>query len=94
MKIGIDSYRHHRFFGEIYPGLETDPEMRLAITDVIDKARNAGAQGISIEGFMLPDDSAGLSTLLEKLSETGMDAVLGNSLSHMSGLTSARRVRA
>ena len=93
MKIGIDSYRHHRFFGEIYPGLETDPEIRLAITDVIDKARNAGAQGISIEGFMLPD-SAGLSTLLEKLSETGMNAVLGGSLSYMSGLTSTRRVRA
>jgi len=93
MKIGIDSYRHHRFFGEIYPGLETDPEIRLAITDVIDKARNAGAQGISIEGFMLPD-SAGLSTLLEKLSETGMNAVLGDSLSYMSGLTSTRRVRA
>jgi len=28
MKIGIDSYCFHRYFGEIYPGLQADPGTR------------------------------------------------------------------
>lgn len=76
MKIGIDSYCYHRFFGEVYPGLETDPGTRLTITEVIDKAKRAGARGISIESFMLTGGSAELSLLREKLSEAGMDCVM------------------
>ena len=28
MKVGLDSYCFHRYFGEVYPGLQTDPGIR------------------------------------------------------------------
>lgn len=76
MKVGIDSYCYHRFFGEIYPGLESDPGIRLTMDEVIDKARLAGAQGVSMESFMLPRDPGALGMLRDRLIDGGMNCVL------------------
>lgn len=53
MKIGIDSYCYHRFFGEVYPGLETPPDRSLSLLDVVDRAHAHGAEGVALESFML-----------------------------------------
>lgn len=83
MKIGLDSYCYHRFLGENDTGLATDPWTRLAIIDVIDQAKNAGAPGSAIENSMLPDSADGLSILLENCLE--LDAVLGDGVAYLFG---------
>ena len=62
--------------GEIYAGLETDPGIRLDIGEVIEKAQRAGAEGISIETFMISHDAANLARLKERLVEGGLACVL------------------
>ena len=59
MKIGIDSYCYHRFFGEVYPGLETDPGSRMSLLDFVDRAQAYGVEGVSLESFMLGKDDPG-----------------------------------
>jgi sugar phosphate isomerase/epimerase len=76
MKIAIDSYCYHRFFGEIYPGLETDPGRRMSLFDFIDRAKAHGVAGVSIESFMLASDApADLDALRRKLDEAGLDRI-------------------
>ena len=53
VKIAIDSYCYHRYFGEIYPGLEKDPNRRMSLPDFIDRAVAHGVGAVSIESFML-----------------------------------------
>lgn len=45
----IDSFCYHRFFGQWYEGLETDPGSRLAALDFVEKAKVMGAEGVSLE---------------------------------------------
>lgn len=54
MKIGIDSYCYHRYFGEIYPGLQTDPGSRMTVWDFLKRAKKHGVDGVSIETCFLP----------------------------------------
>jgi sugar phosphate isomerase/epimerase len=54
MKIAIDSYCYHRYFGEIYPNLQTDPGRRMSIWDFLQRARKLGVDGVSIESCFLP----------------------------------------
>ena len=49
MKIGIDSYCYHRHFGEIYPGLESDPGSRMTMSDFLERAAALGVEGVSLE---------------------------------------------
>mgnify|MGYP003602405915 CR=1 FL=1 len=49
MKIGIDSYSYHRFFGEWYAGLQEDPGTRMTVLDFLDRAVDLGAEGVSLE---------------------------------------------
>ncbi|MDB5847880.1 MAG: xylose isomerase, partial [Rhodoferax sp.] len=58
MKIAIDSYSYHRYFGEIYPGIEQDPGTRIGMHDFLDKAQALGVAGVSIESCFIPDPSA------------------------------------
>jgi sugar phosphate isomerase/epimerase len=76
MRIGIDSYCYRRFFGEIYPELESDPGRRMTLADFIDEASALGAQGVSIESFMLPDTgAASIDALRAALDAAGVDRV-------------------
>jgi sugar phosphate isomerase/epimerase len=66
MIVGIDSYCFHRYFGEVYPGLETAPAESMSVSDVIDRVAGFGADAISIESFMLgPQDTS--ASLRERL---------------------------
>ena len=58
MKIALDSYVYHRHFGEVYPNLETEPQIKLNFWQMLQQAIDFGLEGISIESFMLPDPTA------------------------------------
>lgn len=57
MKIAIDSYCYHRYFGEVYHNLEQAPDHRMSLDDFVARAHAHGVQGVSIESFMLDDSS-------------------------------------
>jgi sugar phosphate isomerase/epimerase len=58
MKIGIDSYCYHRFFGEIYPGQEP-PKKKWTMDDFLDRAKELEVDGVSLESCFLPGAKAG-----------------------------------
>jgi sugar phosphate isomerase/epimerase len=50
----IYSYSYHRYFGILYPELETDPGSRMTIEDVIDRAAEMGAGGVALDSHFVP----------------------------------------
>ncbi len=48
MKVGIDSYCFHRFFGEVYPQ-QTRPEKNMTLEDFLEYARSLHVEGVSLE---------------------------------------------
>lgn len=75
MRIAIDSYCYHRFFGDWYPGLQRDPGRRMTVWDVLDRARALGVAGVSLEACYLPLDAASIGRLRDRLAELGLEAV-------------------
>ena len=76
MKIAIDSYCYHRYFGEVYPGLQTDPGKRMTVWDFLKRARKHGVQGVSIESCFLPGfDDRFLGELRDSLDEQRFERV-------------------
>lgn len=76
MKIGIDSYCYHRYFGDWYPDLQTDPGRRMTVWDFLDRARAHGAQGVSLESCYMPEPTDEfIDRLREKLAEYRLEAV-------------------
>jgi len=57
MKIGIDSYCFHRFFGEVYPQ-QTPPPRRMTLEDFLARAKELGVDGVSLESCFFPSLSA------------------------------------
>jgi len=75
MKVGIDSYCYHRFFGEVYPDQET-PEKAMTIEDFLRRAYEIGAEAVSLETCFLPSlEPDYLSSLKPMLDEYGYDRV-------------------
>lgn len=55
MKIGIDSYCYHRFFGEVYPQ-QKKPRKKLTLEGFLDRAHELKVDGVSLEScFIRPD---------------------------------------
>lgn len=76
MKLGIDSYSFHRFFGETYAGIETDPGMRMTVWDFIDFAVAQEVEAVSLESCFLPvGDNVLTSRLRHRLDAVGLDCV-------------------
>src|SRR6185436_14914607 len=76
MKVAIDSYCYHRFFGECYPGLQRDPGRRMTVWDFLKRARKHRVEGVSIEACFLPKiDDRLLTRLRETLDDYQMDRV-------------------
>lgn len=76
MKIAIDSYCYHRYFGEIYPNLQTDPGTRMSVWDFLRRARKHGVEGVSLEScFLPPIDDHFLDKLRDTLDEYGFERV-------------------
>ena len=75
MKIGIDSYCFHRFFGEVYPE-QPKPEFEMTMDDFLDLATELGVDGVSLESCFFPSfDAAYLRDLKAKLDDYGFDRV-------------------
>ena len=48
MKIGIDSYSYHRYFGEVYDNQQA-PQKRMSYEDFLRRAIELGVDGVSLE---------------------------------------------
>jgi sugar phosphate isomerase/epimerase len=75
MKVGVDSYCYHRFFGEVYPDQEA-PEKKMTIEDFLARAHEIGAEAVSLETCFLPSlEPEYLTSLKPLLDEYGFDRV-------------------
>lgn len=76
MKLAIDSYCYHRYFGESYPGLQRDPGKRMTVWDFLKRARKHRVEGVSIEAcFLQRLDEGFLGRLRDTLDEFGFERV-------------------
>src|SRR5512138_2545416 len=70
VKLGIDSYCYHRFFGEWYPDIQRDPGRRMTVWEFLQRAHELGVAGVSLDAHYLPRlDDACISRLRETLDE-------------------------
>ena len=92
MKLGIDSYTYHRYFGDWYAGLQDDPGERLSVFDFLDRARGHGVGGVSLEACFLPSDDAFIDRLSTALDARGLSRVWA--WGHPNGLASGTDARA
>lgn len=76
MKVGIDSYCYHRFFGEVY-SQQRQPAKRMVLEDFIDRAKALGVDGVSLESCFIPrkDDAGYLESVKARLDTYGFDRV-------------------
>jgi sugar phosphate isomerase/epimerase len=75
MKVGIDSYCYHRFFGEVYDQ-QVQPQKGLTLEDFIHRAKELGVDGVSLESCFIPRfDNGYLSEVRGMLDEFGLDRV-------------------
>jgi sugar phosphate isomerase/epimerase len=76
MKLAIDSYCYHRYFGEVYPGLQQAPRRPMTVWDFLHRAQKYGVEGVSLEACFLPtSDGAFLDRLRDTLDEMGFERV-------------------
>jgi sugar phosphate isomerase/epimerase len=76
MKVGIDSYCYHRFFGEVYPD-QKKPAKDWTMQDFLKRAKQLKVDGVSLESCFFPPkvDQAWFKDLKAQLDEYGMDRV-------------------
>jgi sugar phosphate isomerase/epimerase len=75
MKVGIDSYCYHRFFGEVYPQQVKSPK-RMTLEDFIRRSSELGVDGVSLEScFIDRFDQSYLSEVKGLLDERQLDRV-------------------
>jgi len=92
MRVGIDSYCYHRYFGEIYPDQE-DPGVRWTLQDVVKRAAELGVDGVSLEScFFESLEPDYLAEIKAALDEKGMERVLA--WGHPDGLEAGRNENA
>ncbi len=76
MKIAIDSYCYHRYFGEVYPGLQQPPDRTMTVWDFLKRAGRLGVSGVSLESCYFPSfDDAFLQRLRDTLDSYGFERV-------------------
>jgi sugar phosphate isomerase/epimerase len=92
MKVGIDSYCYHRYFGEVYPDQE-DPGVRWTFHDFLNRAAELEVDGVSLESCFFESLEPGyLSEIKDALDEKGMERILA--WGHPDGLEAGRNRRA
>ena len=88
MKVGIDSYCYHRFLGDVYPE-QRPPVTPYTMERVIDRARELGCEGISLESCFFPSFDAGyLADVRARLDAHAFDRVYA--WGHPDGLEAGR----
>ena len=76
MQLAIDSYCYHRYFGEVYPDIETAPARRMTMDDFVQRAQALGVAGVSLEScFFTQPDANTLARLREQLDQAGLARV-------------------
>lgn len=75
MKVGIDSYCFHRYFGEVYPH-QTAPEKNMTMEDFLAYAKELDVDGVSLESCFFPTtEEAWFKDLKAQLDDYGFDRV-------------------
>ncbi|MFA9403213.1 MAG: sugar phosphate isomerase/epimerase family protein [Anaerolineales bacterium] len=75
LKVGIDNYSYHRFFGEVYPQ-QVAPDKDMTTDDFLKRAKELGVDGVSLEScFIQSFDEGYLKELKGKLDDYGFDRV-------------------
>lgn len=75
MKVGIDSYCYHRFFGEVYPD-QMPPEKRMTMEDFLRRAKELKVDGVSLESCFFPStDPEWFKDLKAQLDDYKLDRV-------------------
>ncbi len=75
MKVGVDSYCYHRFFGEVYPDQDA-PGKNMTMKDFLDEAKGFEVDGVSLEScFFESLDDSYMKELKAQLDEYGFDRV-------------------
>ena len=79
MKLGIDSYSFHRYFGEVYPGLQEDPAVTWdMIENFVPFAAAQNVHEVALESIFFPVfDDGYCAELRARLDEAGLERVLG-----------------
>jgi sugar phosphate isomerase/epimerase len=75
MKVAIDSYCYHRYFGEVYAGLQEPVDRTMTVWDFLDRARRLGVAGVSLESCFLPTEADFLLRLRDRLDSFGFERV-------------------
>jgi len=76
LRVGIDSYSYHRYFGEIRAG-EEDPGVRWTTWDFVERAAELGVDGVSLETCYLPlDDRSFPERMAARLDDAELVRVL------------------
>jgi len=92
MKVGIDSYCYHRMFGEVYDD-QKPPPRKLTLEQFIDRAKELGVDGVSLESCFIPRFDAGyLSEIKGRLDAAKFDRVFA--WGHPDGLEGGRNEKA
>jgi sugar phosphate isomerase/epimerase len=93
MKIGIDSYCYHRYFGEVYEGVENPPKYEMNLEDFIKRATELGVDGVSLETCFIPSfDESYLKKIKELLDAGNLEAVVA--WGHPNGLEGGKNAEA
>jgi len=75
MKVGIDSYCYHRFFGEVYPEQKLPPN-KMTLEGFLRRAKELKVDGVSLESCFIPRfDQEYLSEIKGMLDEYTLDRV-------------------
>jgi 3-oxoisoapionate decarboxylase len=76
MKVGIDSYCYHRFFGEVYDDQKA-PEKSMTMQAFLKRAKELDVDGVSLESCFFPPnvDKAWFKDLKAQLDEYNFDRV-------------------
>lgn len=90
MKVGIDSYSFHRYFGEVYPDLQKDPGVKWDMAnDFVPFAQSQGVDEVALDTWCLQVfDDGYLRDLKARLDEAGLSRVVG--WGHPDGLHGGR----
>ena len=76
MKIGIDSYCFHRYFGEVYDN-QSEPGRRMSYEDFLNRAVELGVAGVSLETcFFDNTDESYLKGLKEIMDKGNMECIV------------------
>ena len=92
MKVGIDSYCYHRFFGEVYPE-QVEPSKKMSLEDFLKRAIELEVDGVSLESCFVPRfDREYLAGIRRTLDENNLDRVWA--WGHPEGLEGGENIEA